>query len=179
VRVEILIAGVGGLGIVFAGSVLARAAAIYEGFEVTFSPSYGAEARGTACKSEVIISDERILYPRVRNCDFMISMSDDAVLRYIRFLKKDGYLVLDEDLVKLDVKRKGIKVVRVPAHRKAQEVLGTPQVTNMVMLGVLAKLLPLVSFESIKRSIKDLSPKRLVDLNVKALELGNRIPLGD
>ena len=98
-RVEIRIAGLGGQGVVLAGQILGKAA-VYQGFNAVQTQSYGAEARGSAAKSEVIISDKHVWYPYVRKCDVLVALSQEALDKYLKDLKKDGILIVDSIHVK-------------------------------------------------------------------------------
>ena len=93
-RIETRISGLGGQGVVLAGQILGRAA-VYDGKKVVQTQSYGAEARGSAAKSEVIISDERISFPMVRECDILVVLSQEALNRNIDSLKRGAILLAD------------------------------------------------------------------------------------
>ncbi|MBE0512420.1 2-oxoacid:acceptor oxidoreductase family protein, partial [Candidatus Bathyarchaeota archaeon] len=119
-RIEVRISGLGGQGVVLAGEILGRAAA-YEGKRVVQTQSYGAEARGSAAKSEVIISDSEIGFPKVRKCDVLVAMSQSAVEMHLKDLKEKGVLIVDEDLVKHLPETKA-RVFRIPATKTAEKL---------------------------------------------------------
>ncbi|HIE28418.1 TPA: 2-oxoacid:ferredoxin oxidoreductase subunit gamma, partial [Candidatus Poribacteria bacterium] len=98
-KIEIRIAGLGGQGVVLAGVLLGTAAAVYDKKHVVQTQSYGAEARGGAARSEVIISDSPIIYPKVLRPDLFVAMSQTALDKYIVDLKNNGKLFIDEELV--------------------------------------------------------------------------------
>lgn len=169
-RAEIRIAGTGGMGVVLAGVILGHAAVIYGGLEAVQSQSYGAEARGTAAKSEVIVSDQPIRYPKVRESDYLIAMSQKAFDLYLSGAKKGSVLIVDPDLVSIgDIK--GYEILKVPAMRIADE-LGLRLVSNMVMLGALAKKSGLFSLEALEKAIADLISARAMKMDLKAIMAG-------
>ncbi|RLI42851.1 2-oxoacid:ferredoxin oxidoreductase subunit gamma, partial [Candidatus Bathyarchaeota archaeon] len=98
-KVEVRISGLGGQGVILAGQILGRAA-VHDGKNAVQTQSYGAEARGSAAKSEVIISDDKIGFPVVRKCDILVAMSQEAVEKNVKDLKEDGILVVDSLMVK-------------------------------------------------------------------------------
>lgn len=169
-RAEIRIAGTGGMGVVLAGVILGHAAVVYGGLEAVQSQSYGSEARGTAAKSEIIVSDKPIKYPKVRESDYFIVMSQKALEMYLPGAKKDSVVLVDPDLV--DTKKtKGYKIVEVPAMKTADE-LGLRLVSNMVMLGALVKKSGLFSLENLEKAVADLIGEKALDLDIKAIRAG-------
>jgi 2-oxoglutarate ferredoxin oxidoreductase subunit gamma len=137
-RTEIRIAGTGGMGVVLAGVIVGEAAVVHGGLNAVQSQSYGSEARGTAAKSEIIVSDESIRYPKVRKADYSVLMSQKALEMYLKDAREDGVLIVDPDLVRADEIEGAYEVVRVPAMKIADN-LGLRLISNMVMLGALVK----------------------------------------
>ncbi|MEM1589209.1 MAG: 2-oxoacid:acceptor oxidoreductase family protein [Candidatus Bathyarchaeia archaeon] len=171
-RVEIIIGGFGGQGSVLAGVVLGRAAA-YDGKKVAQSRSYGAEARGGAARSEVVIADEEIDYPLVIAADYLIAMSQPAFERYIAKVKQSGLVIVEEDLVKAERHPlESLKLVKVPATKIASSEFGRPMVANMVMLGALVALTNIVTMESLIKSIKISVSRETEEVNIAALKKG-------
>ncbi len=170
-RVEVLLVGTGGQGIVLQGYILGRAAALHGGKESTFIPSYGAEARGGESKAQVIISDEPIDYPYVTKADVMVAMATHAYEKFIYTLKEDGVLLYDDELVQLNEKSCSIKKFGIPATKIAEE-LGNRVIANIVMLGFLAEATRVVSHEAMEKGVADSVPKKFLDLNVKAFHRG-------
>lgn len=158
-----------------AGYVLGQGACIFDGKNSTMTQSYGPEARGGACRSEVVISDEAIDYPKVVKPDLLVAMSQEGYQLYYDDVKDGGNIILDEDLVSLEEENKGIKYFKVPATRTAEE-LGNRIVANVVMLGAIVAVANLVSVEAMKKAVKARWP-RYSELNLKALEKG--IELGN
>jgi len=162
--------GFGGQGIVLS-SVVIGLAAVYDGKYVCQRASYGAEARGGSCRSEVIISDEEISYPLIEHLKVLVIMSQQAFERYLQELEPGGLLLLDPAMVKDAVKRSDIVTMRIPAAETADR-LGNRIVANMVMLGALQAKTGIVSRESLKRSITDSVSARFVDIDLRAMEEG-------
>jgi 2-oxoglutarate ferredoxin oxidoreductase subunit gamma len=152
--------------------VLGETASLYDKKFVVQTQSYGPEARGGASRSEVVISDEEVDYPKVIAPDVFIVMSRAAFLEYIGGLKEDGILILDQDLVKIEVDLpKGVKVYSIPATRIADEQVGNKLATNVVMLGAFAVITKVLSLDGLKKRVEERWP-RFKDTNLKALELG-------
>jgi len=128
---------------VLAGKIIGRAA-VYDGKRVVQTQSYGAEARGSAAKSEVIIADERIGFPMVRKCDVLVAMSQTALERYIKDLKEGGTLLVDESMVR-EVPEIKARVFTVPATKVAETELKTRICANTIMLGALVTATGIVS----------------------------------
>ena len=170
-RHEVRIAGFGGQGIVLSGIVLGTAAMYGDKFS-TQVQSYGPEARGGACKSEVVISDEKISFPMVTNPDFFIALSQEALDKYIADLPEGKTLIVDEDLVKKIPERKGIRIHRLPMTRIADRKVKNRTYTNVVMLGAITGLTHLVSKEAMRKAVKDTVPKATIEQNLAALEEG-------
>lgn len=170
-RLEIRVAGFGGQGIVRAGLMLAMAACIHGNKNAVQTQSYGPESRGGACKSEVVISDEEIDFPKVLEPDILITMSQEAYNTYVDTVKEGGTILLDPDLVQKQKARLSTRVFRVPATRIAEE-LGKTIVANVVMLGAFASTTRLMRAETLKKSVLDNVPKGSEKLNLAAFEKG-------
>jgi len=170
-RLEIRVAGFGGQGIMRTGLMLAMAACIHGDKNAVQTESYGPESRGGACKSEVVISDEEIDFPKVLEPDVLIAMSQEAYNTYVDKVKKGGTILLDPDLVQKQKASLGIRVFRVPATKIAEE-LGKTIVANVVMLGAFASITRLISAEALKKSLLDNVPKGTEKLNLAAFEKG-------
>jgi len=170
-RIEVLLVGTGGQGIVSQGYILGRAVALYDKKESTFIPSYGAEARGGESRAQVIIADEPIDYPYVTKTDIMVAMATHAYDKFVETLKEDGTLLYDEELVQLNQKSASAKKFGIPATRIAEE-LGNKVVANIVMLGFLTGATKIVGYEAMEKGVADSVPKRFLDLNLKAFRKG-------
>lgn len=171
-KTEIRIAGFGGQGVVLAGVVLGRAAVLYDKKKAVQTQSYGAEARGGGARSEVIISEEAINYPKVMRPDILVAMSQQALGKYLKDLKPGGLLLIDSELVKNLPPDQKFTLHKFPFSRIANDEFGRTIVANVIMLGVLTGLTRLVSFEAMKSSIKTSVPKGTEEMNLKALQRG-------
>lgn len=167
-RYEIRLAGTGGQGLILAGILLAEAA-IRDGKNVAQTQSYGAEARGGASRSEVVISNQEISYPKVIEADIMLCLSQEASDRYSGRLRKDGLLIIDADYV---TRAPTTRAVCVPMASVARDVIGKEIVANVVGLGVLVGLTHIVSREALEEAIRARVPKGTEEINLKALAAG-------
>jgi len=169
-RTEIRIAGLGGQGVVLAGEIFGRAA-VYDGKNVVQTQSYGAEARGSAAKSEVIISDGKIGFPVVRKCDVLVAMNQAALDKNKKDLKENGILLVEKDTVKVSSDAQA-KVFQVPATKTAEAELKSKIYANVVMIGALAKITRLVSNEAVEKAIVDSVSKEAREKNLNAFRIG-------
>lgn len=176
-RLEIRLAGSGGQGLVLASVILAEAVVEHEGKNAVQNQSYGPEARGGASKSEVIISDEEIDYPKAINPDILLVMTQAAYDKYVKDLKKGGVLIVDEDLVK-EIENGDYKLYKVPLVRTAAEKIGKAFVANIVALGALNGVKNIVSRESLEKAVLSRVPKGTEDLNRSALNAGYELVSG-
>lgn len=170
-QVEIRITGLGGQGVVLAGEILGRAA-VYDGKEVVETASYGAEARGSAAKSEVIISDEKIGYPKVRKCDVLVTMSQSALDKNIGDLKENGILIVDRGVVEKVLSNVKAKVFEIAATKTAETELKSKMYANVVMLGALVKTSKVVSEKAVEQAIADSVPEETKDKNIEGFRKG-------
>jgi len=171
-RYEIRFGGFGGQGIVTMAVILGEAISLIEKKQCVQTQSYGPEARGGATKSELVIDDEEVDYPKVQEPDVFVAMSRAAYLEYIDGLKEDGILIIDEDLVEVEGDLPdGVKVYKIPATRIADLDVGVKQATNVVMLGALTAITGIVTPKGLRKQIVDRWP-RFKETNLKALELG-------
>jgi len=166
--IEIRFAGFGGQGIIRSGIIVGKAASIYDGGFATMSQTFGPEARGGACSSQLVVSDEKILYPYVVGTDFLMVMSQEACDKFEPEVKDDGLLIIDEDLVKPKTKK---RVISIPATRFAEQ-LGNRIFANVVMLGFVTAATGVASLEAMEKAIPSLVPERFVDKNLKAFYKG-------
>ncbi len=154
-----------------AGVILGRAAAIYDGKNATQAQSYGPEARGGACKSEVVISETEIDYPKVENPDMIGVMCQEAYDKYVDDIKPGGIVIYDPDMVPKTKPMKGIKVYTVPTMRIAEQT-GRKIVANMVMVGAATAATGIVSQQAVEKTIEKLVPRGTEKLNISAFKAG-------
>jgi 2-oxoglutarate ferredoxin oxidoreductase subunit gamma len=171
-KYEVRLSGSGGQGLLLAGIILAEGA-INDGKNAVQTQSYGPEARGGASKSEVIISTEDIDFPKVRNCDILLALTQKSYEQYSEGLKDDGILIIDNSVNIGNVKNK--KVYSVPIISTAANDLGKPMVTNIVALGAIVEITKLISAESLEKAVLARVPKGTEELNRKALSMGYEI----
>ena len=172
-RKEIRLSGFGGQGIILAGVILGRAASLYDNKEAVQTQSYGPEARGGASKSEVVISDDPIDFPKVIKPDILVCLSQQAYDKYKDDIKEGGVLLVDEDLVSTDkMPEVNVTMYKIPFTRIASEEIKLPIVANIVMLGALTRLTNIVSKESMEKAILDSVPKGTEKKNLMASSKG-------
>lgn len=168
---EIKFGGFGGQGIILAGMIVGKAAALFDNKESTLTQAFGPEARGSACSAQVVVSDARILYPYVTAPHIMVLMSQDAFARYAKEVAQGGTLIIEEDLVRPETIPNGANVLKVPATRLAEE-LGRRMVLNIVMVGFFAAVTKLLNPEAVRKAVADSVPRGTIDLNLKAFDKG-------
>lgn len=171
-RTTVRFGGFGGQGIVLSSVVLGLAA-VHDGKYVCQRASYGSEARGGRCKSEVIISDEEISYPLIDDLQILVIMSKQALDQYIDELSPRGLLIVDPDMTD-EVKRKDITVLKIPAALTADK-LGNRIIANMILLGALQAETGVVTKESLQKAMKESVADRFVDLNLNAFAAGEEL----
>jgi 2-oxoglutarate ferredoxin oxidoreductase subunit gamma len=168
---EILISGFGGQGIVLAGNILGKAAALYDDKHSTLTQSYGPEARGGSCSAQVIISDEEILFPYVEEPQVLVCMSQEGYTKNIDSLVPGGLLIWDTDLVQVGEHDSSLTTYNVPSTRFAGE-LGNEMMANIVMLGFLSAVSNLVSVDSLLKAVLTSVPPHTKEKNEKAFARG-------
>jgi 2-oxoglutarate ferredoxin oxidoreductase subunit gamma len=167
---EIVITGFGGQGIILAGLILGRAAALGDHKESTFVQSYGPESRGGACSAQIVIAEETIHYPYIQNPDILICMSQSGYEKFIDQIKEEGTLLIDQDLVNPSRKVKS-NMFSIPATRQAEE-LGQKMMANIIMLGFATAITNFVSLNAARDAVAKSVPKGTEELNIKAFSKG-------
>ena len=168
---QVCLCGFGGQGIILAGLLLGQAGVI-DGRYVSGSSSYGAQARGSECKSEIVFSDYPIDYPHLIETDHLVAMSQKTYDQYAKQVKKDSGLILyDQGMV---APREDMKVRQVgfPATEVSVKKLKNKQMANIVLLGAFVDTTKLVSPAAIKKAIRIHVSDRFKEVNLKALVLG-------
>jgi 2-oxoglutarate ferredoxin oxidoreductase subunit gamma len=179
-QTEIVFAGFGGQGVLFAGQILAFAG-MDSGKEVTWMPSYGPEMRGGTANCTVIIADEEIGSPLVRHPQAVVVMNLPSLDKYESTLPENGVLIINGSLVNRDTTRTDIIHVTVPANEIAEK-LGNKRLTNMVLLGALLEKLHVLPMSAIDDALKKHLPERhrkLLPANLEALRLGAAFARGE
>ena len=170
---QILIAGFGGQGVLFAGKFLAYKGLLEEK-QISWLPSYGPEMRGGTANCSVIISDEPVGSPIVSNPDSLIAMNLPSLDKYEPAVAPGGKVFIDSTLIDRKALRDDIDAYYIPATKMAADA-GIPTLANMIILGKMIKETGAVSFENLLDAMKKVvSAKRaeLMDINIKALETG-------
>lgn len=170
-RIEIRLAGFGGQGIIRSGLILSMAACIYGGKNAVQTQSYGPESRGGSCKSEVVIADEEIDFPKVDKPDIVMIMSQEAYHKYVHTAKKDATILVDPDMVTDRKDPPNTKIYDIPATKVAEE-MGKTIIANVVMLGALTAITNIVKPEAMKKAVLRNVPKGTEELNIMAFEKG-------
>ena len=175
---EIIITGFGGQGIILAGNILGKSAALYEKKNATLIQSYGPEARGGACAAQVIVSTDAIEYPYVENPHILVCMSQEGFDTYLPKLMKKGVLVTDSGLVQVNEKKvpKSCPFHAIPATAMAEE-MGVKMMANIIMLGCVVAVTDLVSYESLKEAVLTSVPKGTEEKNLSGMERGHEFGL--
>ncbi|HPI76859.1 MAG TPA: 2-oxoacid:acceptor oxidoreductase family protein [bacterium] len=168
---QVRLAGFGGQGIVLAGMILGKAAALHENVNAVMTQSFGPEARGGACSADVVISDARINYPRVTLPDVLVIMSEEAARTYGNSAAENAIVLINENLVKTLPDREDLKLFYIPATSIAEK-LGRVMVANIVMLGFIASKAGVVGYESMKQAVLASIPAGTEELNMAAFEAG-------
>jgi 2-oxoglutarate ferredoxin oxidoreductase subunit gamma len=171
VRYELRLSGAGGQGLLFAGKIIAEAAAIYDGKIATQAQSYGPEARGGASKSDVVISDGEIDYPAASSLDLLLALTQESVQAYLKDVKPGGIVLVDSDLVTA-VPDGTYRVVRLPIVESARTKVGKVISANLVAVGIIAGLSGIVSVSAIESAIRARVPRGTEDYNLKAFRVG-------
>ncbi|MEW5829106.1 MAG: 2-oxoacid:acceptor oxidoreductase family protein [Chloroflexota bacterium] len=170
---EILIAGFGGQGVLFAGQVLAYAA-MDTGHEVTWIPSYGPEMRGGTANCTVVIADEEIGSPLVKNPPAVIALNLPSFDKYEELVQPGGVLVVNQSMVDRKASRDDITVLYIPGNEIAEET-GNRRLLNMVMTGALLAAFPVMSLDDAKAALKAHLPakhQKLIPNNFAAMDKG-------
>jgi 2-oxoglutarate ferredoxin oxidoreductase subunit gamma len=168
-RYEIRLSGSGGQGLILMGIILAEAAGVYDGKYVAQTQSYGPEARGGSSKAEVIVSDAEIDYPKAMKLDLLLAMNQKSLDEFYPDLKPDGVLIVDSTFCS---QAPTSKAFQIPFTRIAREKLKREMVANIVALGALTQLSPIVSPKAMEQAVLARVPKGTEKLNREALRAG-------
>lgn len=170
---QILIAGFGGQGVLFAGKLLAYKGLLAEK-QVSWLPSYGPEMRGGTANCSVIISDEPVGSPIVSNPDVLVAMNLPSLEKYEKDVVSGGIIIVDSTLINKKVERDDVAVYYVPATKLAKDA-GFSTLANMILMGKLMKVCDSMDFEGVDATVQKVVPPKkanLIDINIKALKTG-------
>ena len=170
---ETIMAGFGGQGLLFSGKVLAHAALI-EGKELSWLPSYGPEMRGGTCNCSVIVSDEPVGSPIIAHPNVLMVMNEPSLDKFEELVAPGGVMFIDSSLVERKARRTDIESVYIPATEMAKQ-MQAPSLANMVLLGAIVAKTGCVKCQTLSEALKETISARkanLLDLNIKAVGAG-------
>jgi 2-oxoglutarate ferredoxin oxidoreductase subunit gamma len=176
-RCRLVFSGSGGQGVITAAIILAEASVLHENLIAVQSQSYGPEARGGATRSDVIIAESPIYFPKVIQPNVLVCLTQQAYANYFSILRPGGLFVTDSRYVKLG-KKVDARQVELPMYETVMEKIGRPIVFNICMLGALIGLTKLVHPESIIKVLEAQIPPSFLDMNRQALDLGMKLSEG-
>ena len=171
-KIEIRLTGVGGQGVVLSSVILGRAASVYDKINAVQTQTYGSDMRGGDVCTEVIISEEKIIYPVINNPNILVTLAQKAYDDNFNDLKSDGIIITDSDLVDVSSLKEGIIHYHGSFNKIAIEELKKKAVANMIMLGYLQEKTKIVTFNALEKAVADLVPPRTFELNLKAINRG-------
>jgi 2-oxoglutarate ferredoxin oxidoreductase subunit gamma len=167
----LVFSGSGGQGVITTAVILAEAAVLYEYLEASQTQAYGPEARGGATRSDVIISDSRIYFPKVTQPNVLVCLTQQAYNKFNDIIRPGGLLLSDSKYVKTE-SRVDARQIQLPMYQEVTERIGKPIVFNICMLGAVLGLTDLVRPESVMRVLETRIPAGFLEMNRKALDLG-------
>lgn len=173
-RHEIQLVGKGGQGMRVASSILSLACGVYDGKNVAETHLYGAEARGGLSQSELVISDEEIYYVKVQFPDILLALSQYAYDTYAESVKEDGLILADEFYVE-EYEENDERLRLLPLTRTALDIVEALIAVNVVSLGVMSAVDPVLNYESVKKGVKEKIKKQFLEKNLEAFEEGFEI----
>jgi len=170
-RLRMVFSGSGGQGVITAAIILAEAAVLYENLNAVQSQSYGAAARGGSTRSDIIISDSTIDYPKVIQPNVLVCLTQDAYNKFYEIIRPGGLLITDTRYVKTN-KKVDAQQREISIYNTVMEKIGKPIVFNIAMLGTLISLTEPVAPESIMKVLESRIPPDFLEMNRQALDLG-------
>uniref|UniRef100_A0A7C4YI30 2-oxoacid:ferredoxin oxidoreductase subunit gamma n=1 Tax=candidate division WOR-3 bacterium TaxID=2052148 RepID=A0A7C4YI30_UNCW3 len=176
-KYELRFVGSGGQGVILAGLIFSEAAGIDEKLNVVQTQLYGAATRGEISKSEVIVSDQKINYIKVRNADILLALNQESFNAYNGNVKENGIILIDSFYVK-DYNKDDKRIIALPLSETAIRVTNREVTTNIVSLGVITILSRIIKKESMKNAVLRRIPKGTEEMNIAALEEGFKLGEG-
>ncbi len=170
---EIILAGFGGQGILFAGKLLAYLGMVADK-ELSWLPSYGPEMRGGTCNCHVILSDEPVSSPLITKPTVLFAMNQPSVDKFIDSVAEGGVVVYDSSLITEEIKRKDVTVVAIPATKLANE-MGASKLANMILTGAMIKATGLADIETVEKALSKVIPAKkadMLELNLNCIKKG-------
>ncbi|MGA7875654.1 MAG: 2-oxoacid:acceptor oxidoreductase family protein [Desulfoferrobacter sp.] len=170
-RCRLVFSGSGGQGVITAAIILAEAAVLYEDLMATQTQAYGPEARGGATRSDVIIADSQIFFPKVTQPNVLVCLTQTAYSKFYNIIRPGGLLLSDSKYVQPETKVDA-RQVQLPMYESVVDQIGKPIVFNICMLGAVLGLTNIVHPESVMKVLETRIPKGFLDMNRRALDLG-------
>ncbi len=170
-RSRLVFSGSGGQGVITAAIILAKAAAIFENKSAIQSQSYGAAARGGATRSDIIIDDSEIFFPKVIQPNILVSLTQESYNKFSSIIRPGGLLLVDSKYVTIE-KKVDAKHIALPMYDTVMKEIGKPIVFNICMLGALIGVSGLIKPESILKVLETTIPDGFMEMNKKALDIG-------
>ena len=170
---QIMIAGFGGQGVLFAGKFLAYKGMVQDK-QISWLPSYGPEMRGGTANCSVVISDTPVGSPIITNPDMLIAMNLPSLQKFVDAVVPGGVIILDSTLIDAKVERTDVKVFYIPATQMAKDA-GFSTLANMILTGKALKEMDIVAWEGNRETLESFIPAKkanLIDINLKALQTG-------
>ena len=170
---QIMIAGFGGQGVLFAGKFLAYKGMVQDK-QISWLPSYGPEMRGGTANCSVVISDTPVGSPIITNPDILIAMNLPSLQKFVDAVVPGGKIILDSTLIDAKVERTDVEVFYIPATQMAKDA-GFSTLANMILTGKVLKVIDTVAYEGNKETLESFIPAKkagLIDVNLKALQIG-------
>ena len=163
--------GSGGQGVITAAIILAEAAVLHENLNAVQTQIYGAAARGGATRTDVVISDAEIHYPKVDQANVLVCLTQEAYMKFTPIIRPGGLLLTDTRYVRIERTVDAMQV-ELPMYQTVMDKIGKPIVFNICMLGAVTALTQVVRQESVMKMLEDRIPPAFLEMNRKALELG-------
>ena len=176
-RTRIVFSGSGGQGVITAAIMLAEAAVLFEDLNAVQSQDYGAEARGGATRSDIIVSDSEIFFPKVTQPNILVCLTQAAYSKFRSLIRPGGLLLTDSRFVTIE-KKVDAHQTQLPMWETVSKEIGNPIVYNICMLGAMVGLTELVRPASIEKILERRLPAGVLDINKKALALGVGLATG-
>lgn len=173
-KCRLVLSGSGGQGVVTAAIILAEAAVLHEDLNAVQTQAYGAAARGGSTRSDVIISDSKINFPKVIQPNILICLTQESYNKFYPIIRPGGTLITDTRYVKVSKKVDAVQT-QLPMYETVMEKIGKPIVFNVCMLGVAIEMTQVVQPESIMKVLKSRIPAGFLDINEKALSIGREL----
>lgn len=170
-RCRLVFSGAGGQGVIMAAIILAESAVMYENLIATQTQAYGPEARGGATRSDIIIADSEIYFPKVTQPNVLVCLTQEAYMKFYGIVRPGGLLLTDSRYVK-SLLTVDSRQIQLPMHKSIMDEIGNDVAYSTCMLGALLGLTELVKPESVMQVIEKRIPLDALDMNRKALDIG-------